>query len=242
MSRQRKEFKRIMLEPLSGNTFQSFLSTKRKEENFLNTINKFNIKKILFIQRRYRSIKIKPKKLNIKRFKEKFYFTLVGWRTRRIISYLKSLPEMRETIDFAKLRNDILDNDHNDLFSKQILSQFTSKIKIFIEKYEDLSENAVWVKKPKIEVKQSNKPKCKGNTKSIVPKRSSNKVAKPANIIKQKLENSSASKPNSIAKTFVSKEESDMKNKQKYCKEIKLEESQKKLEKPNKSIKPKHEE
>lgn len=100
---------------------------------------------ILLIQTKWRALKARPKKINVKRFKDLFYSTLIGWRIRRILSYMKSLPNIKEAIDFAKLRSD-LDDDPTDMFSLQIIAQFPEKIAVFHEKFEDLYENAVWIK------------------------------------------------------------------------------------------------
>lgn len=126
-----------------------YLIKKRQLKELLDFHRTRNLAKIKLIQRKYKASKSKPKKLNIRRFKEVFYFTLIGWRVRRILSYIKSLPEMREAMDFIKLRNDILQEDQNDLFSQRIVHQFPEKIKVFRNKFDDLSENAVWIKKPK---------------------------------------------------------------------------------------------
>lgn len=106
----------------------------------------YHLEKIKLIQNKYKALKSRPKKLNVGLFKQRFYALLQGWRVRRIISYLKSLPEMKEAIDFIRLRFDIVEEDPSDLFQKQIISQFPKHIKIFTEKFYDLNENAVWIK------------------------------------------------------------------------------------------------
>ena len=200
-----------------------YLVNKRKRKEFLDFHNRLNLQKILLIQRKFRAIQIKPIKLNIRRFKELFYYTLLGWRTRRIISYLKSLPEMREIFDFVKLRTDIIDNDHNDLFSKQILNQFSGKVKIFLDRYEDLSENAVWVKKPK-EI-QIQKPKVINSNKNVSSKKWSKKMSKPCNPpSNSKLQSENSSKALPTSKSILSKVEYGNKPKQNGAKEVKFEE------------------
>ena len=110
----------------------------------------------MYLQRKWRAMKERPKKLDVRRFKDLFYSTLIGWRIRRIISYMKTLPEIKEAIDYVKLKSD-LDNSPNDMFSRQIIAQFPEKIIIFHEKFEDLYENAIWIKKPNVKSPQRNK-------------------------------------------------------------------------------------
>lgn len=59
---------------------------------------------------------------------------------------MKTLPEIKEAIDFVKLRNDINDSDQNDMFSRQIIAQYPEKIQMFQDKFYDLLENAIWIK------------------------------------------------------------------------------------------------
>lgn len=61
---------------------------------------KYNTNSILLIQRRFRQKRLSSKPINVKRFKQVFSAVLQGWKVRRIIGYIKSLPEMREAIDF----------------------------------------------------------------------------------------------------------------------------------------------
>lgn len=126
---------------------------------------KKNLRKIIFIQQRFRLKKEKPRsKMNIRRFKQLFYAYLIGWRVRRIVSYIKTLPEIREAIDFIRLKIDLADEDPNVLFYKKILEQYPSKVKLFNNKYTDLFDNAVWIKKPKVDEeikKEKVKPKTR---------------------------------------------------------------------------------
>ena len=130
---------------------------------------------------------------------------------------------MRETFDFVKLRTDIIDNDHNDLFSKQILNQFSGKVKIFIDRYEDLSENAVWVKKPK-EI-QIQKPKVINSNRNVSSKKLSKKMSKPCNpSSNSKLKTEGSAKALPTSKSILSKVEYGNKPKQNGSKEVKFEE------------------
>jgi hypothetical protein len=61
---------------------------------------KYNVKSILFIQRNFRKMRSNLKPIDTLRFKQVLYAVLLGWKVRRIIDYLKSLPEMREAVDF----------------------------------------------------------------------------------------------------------------------------------------------
>jgi hypothetical protein len=36
--------------------------------------------------------------------------------------------------------------NQNDMFSRQIIAQFPEKLQIFQEKFDDLIENAIWIK------------------------------------------------------------------------------------------------
>lgn len=85
----------------------------------------------------------------MRRFKDVFYAVLLGWKTRRIMAYLNTLPSIRESLDYIKLRWDLKETQVNDPFSKQIILKYPEMIKIFQNKYYDLDENAVWIKKPK---------------------------------------------------------------------------------------------
>lgn len=62
--------------------------------------SKYNTKSILLIQRKFRQMRSCSKPINVKRFKQVFSAVLLGWKVRRILGYIKSLPEMREAIDF----------------------------------------------------------------------------------------------------------------------------------------------
>ena len=63
---------------------------------------------------------------------------------------MKTLPEIKEAIDFIKLKNDLEDPDPNDMFSRQIINQYPEKLAIFNTKFYDLLENAIWIKKPNL--------------------------------------------------------------------------------------------
>jgi hypothetical protein len=65
---------------------------------------------------------------------------------KNIISYLQTLPHVREAIDYVKLRNDITSDQPNDPFSKQIIEKYPEMIVVFQNNFNDLIENAVWIK------------------------------------------------------------------------------------------------
>lgn len=142
-----------------------FLLDRKEKREWLDFHGIYHLNEIIYLQTKWRAFKQRPKKLDVKRFKEVFYGVLIGWRIRRILSYMKSLPDIKEAVDFVKLRTD-LDSNSSDMFSLQIISQFPQKIAVFQNKFYDLYENAVWIKKPNL--KQSNnkrKPFIKANSK-----------------------------------------------------------------------------
>jgi len=111
--------------------------------------------------------------MNVKKFKEIFSAFIEGWKVRRIIRFLKTLPEIREAIDFIHLRMDIRNYDSSDLFSQKIIQQYPEKVKLFTSKFYDLYNNSVWIKKPE-EVKKITKKKfVKPTEKSKINKVSS---------------------------------------------------------------------
>ena len=113
-----------------------------------------NLRNILLIQRKFRTKKNKLKKLNIPKFKENLYAFILGWKVRRIIAYLKSLPECREAIDYIRLMNDLNNKDQTDLFSQKIVEQFPNKVKFFNVKFTKLYEDKIWVKTLKSKTKK----------------------------------------------------------------------------------------
>lgn len=127
-----------------------FLVNRREKREMLEFHDKYNLEKIKHIQIKYRALKARPKKINVPRFKELFHAALLGWKIRRIISYLRTVPQVKEAIDYINLRNDIKDPEPSDLFSKQIIERYPDMIKIFMTAFEDLIDNAVWIKKPTI--------------------------------------------------------------------------------------------
>jgi hypothetical protein len=74
------------------------------------------------------------------------------------MDYLQSVPNVREAIDYIKLRNDIQDPNPSDLFSKQIIERHPQMLATFRESFTDLIENAVWIKKPNSSPKKSRTP------------------------------------------------------------------------------------
>lgn len=122
------------------------LIKKREQRENLEFHEKYHLDKIKYIQIKYRALKARPKKLNVPRFKQIFHAALLGWKIRRIMSYLQTLPQVREAMDYVKLRNDIDSNRPNDAFSKQIIEKYPEMIVIFQNNFNDLIENAVWIK------------------------------------------------------------------------------------------------
>jgi hypothetical protein len=171
-----------------------YLLERKEKREWLEFHNIYNIDEIVHIQTKWRALKERPKKLNVKRFKDVLYSTLIGWRIRRIISYMKTLPEIKESIDFAKLRSD-LDDNPTDMFSLQIIAQFPEKISVFLDKFKDLYENAVWIKKPNVKVQtKQRKPFMKANSKRT----DFNKTTKPSRGTQKKEQKPQLQK----AKTF----------------------------------------
>lgn len=125
-----------------------YLVNKREKRENLEFHEKYNLEHIKYLQIKYRAWKARPNKINVPRFKQVFFAYLIGWKTRRILSYLQTVPAIREAMDYIKLRNDIKGNDPNDLFSKQIIEKYPEMTKIFHDKFHDLVENAIWIKKP----------------------------------------------------------------------------------------------
>lgn len=134
-----------------------YLVKKREKRENLEFHEKYNLEYIKYLQIKYRAWKARPNKINVPRFKQVFHAFLIGWKTRRILSYLQTVPAIREAMDYIKLRNDIKGNDPNDLFSKQIIEKYPEMIKMFQDKFHDLVENAIWIKKPN--AKTPTKPK-----------------------------------------------------------------------------------
>jgi hypothetical protein len=123
-----------------------FLMKRRAKKEMLEYHNKYHLDQIKHIQTKYRYRKAAPKKINVPRFKQIFHAFLLGWRVRRIIGYLHNVPQVREAIDYIKLKNDIKEGHENDPFSKQILEKYPGMVTIFTESFDDLIVNAVWIK------------------------------------------------------------------------------------------------
>jgi len=103
---------------------------------------------------------------------------------------------MKECMDYVMLRHDIKEDTPTDLFSKQIIEKYPEMVKQFLEKFYDLNENAVWIKKP-----TSITPTKLKNKASIKKERSKpNKI--PAKPLKKPNE---LTKTNSINKTSKQK-------------------------------------
>lgn len=135
------------------------MEKKRKREN-LEYHQKYNLDKIRHIQIKYRAWKACPPKLDVKNFKQKFHAALLGWKIRRIMAYLKTIPSVKESIDYVALRNDIKEEAPTDMFSKQIIEKYPEMLKNFQVKFEDLLENAVWIKKPNVPTPTKSKAKA----------------------------------------------------------------------------------
>lgn len=125
-----------------------YLLKKKEQRENLEFHEKYHLDKIIHLQIKYRAWKARPNKLNVSKFKQTFHGALLGWKIRRIINYLNSVPTVREAIDYIKLRNDIEDPSPTDAFSKQIIEKYPDMVNIFQTNFNDLIENAVWIKKP----------------------------------------------------------------------------------------------
>lgn len=142
---------------------------RRKNREQLEYHRIYHLPEIVYLQTKWRAWKSKPKKINVRRFKDVFYSVLQGWRIRRILSYLKTLPEVKEAIDFVKLKFDLEEHNPNDAFSKQIISQYPEKLEMFQLRFQDLYENAVWIKKPSSKpATRQRKPFMKANAKNEI--------------------------------------------------------------------------
>lgn len=123
-----------------------YLLDKKEKREWLEYHQIYHLPEITYLQTKWRAWKAKPKKLNILRFKDVFLAVLQGWKIRRILSYMRTLPEIKEAIDFIKLRCDLEELNSNDMFSQQIIAQYPEKLEIFQERFYDLYENAIWIK------------------------------------------------------------------------------------------------
>lgn len=150
-----------------------FLIKRRAKKEMLEFHNNYHLDEIKHIQTKYRHWKATPKKINVPRFKQLFHATLLGWRVRRIIGYLHNVPQVREAIDYINLKNDIKEGHASDAFSKQIIEKYPGMVKIFTDSFNDLIENAVWIKKPTI---TSSKRDRTSFTKSIKERSKPNKI------------------------------------------------------------------
>lgn len=125
-----------------------FLHQKKHLKDLLAHHQAYNLQGILKIQRKFRSLKSQPKKLNVGRFKTLFSAFLVGWKTRRVLTHLKSLPEVQEAMDFIKLKSDITTTKTADLFSQKIIQQFPEKAQLFHSAFENKISSGIWFRKP----------------------------------------------------------------------------------------------
>lgn len=81
-----------------------YLLEKKTKREQLEYHRIYHLNEIVYLQTKWRAWKSRPKKLDVKRFKDKFYAVLLGWKVRRIMSYLRTLPNIKEAIDFVKLK------------------------------------------------------------------------------------------------------------------------------------------
>jgi hypothetical protein len=157
------------------------LMKRRAKKEMLEYHNKYHLDQIKHIQTKYRYWKASPKKINVPRFKQIFHAFLLGWRVRRIIGYLHNVPQVREAIDYIKLKNDIKEGHENDPFSRQILEKYPGMVTIFTGSFDDLIENAVWIKRPNIQSQKKKKSFTKANKERSKPNKIPNKPVKKAN-------------------------------------------------------------
>lgn len=161
-----------------------YLVEKRRKRETLEYHRVYNLDKIKHIQTKWRAIKACPDKLDVRRFKEVFYATLLGWKTRRILQYMRTIPSIKEAIDYISLRSDIKTSSPTDLFSIQIIERYPEMQNIFQTKLADLIENTVWIKKPKsitpTKTKLVPKPKKERSQASKIPPKVEKKVETPA--------------------------------------------------------------
>ena len=60
-------------------------------------------------------------KVDVPKFKARFEAALLGWRTRRTMRFVKTLPSVREVNDLVKLAGDLQKDQKVDNFSMQIM-------------------------------------------------------------------------------------------------------------------------
>lgn len=109
-----------------------------------------HLDKIIRIQRKYRTYKACPKKLNIPRFKSLLLATLVGWKTRRAFEILRNDVQTSEAMDIIMMHEDTRKQGEN-LFFKQLLEKFPEKIQLFHSKLKELLESKTWLEKPVVQ-------------------------------------------------------------------------------------------
>ena len=161
-----------------------YLVEKRRKRETLEYHQKYNLDKIKHIQIKWRAIKSCPEKLDVRRFKDVFYASILGWKTRRILQYMRTIPSIREAMDYIILRSDIKTKNPSDWFSLQIIERYPEMQKSFQNKLADLIENTVWIKKPKAitptKAKFVPKPKKERSQISKIPPKVEKKVETPA--------------------------------------------------------------
>ncbi|CAI2386858.1 unnamed protein product [Moneuplotes crassus] len=147
-----------------------------------------NLNGILLIQRRFRHNHTKLKKMNIPRFKQLFAAFLIGWKVRRVMTYLKTLPEIKEAVDFIKLRNDIKDEETVDLFSQRIIQQYPEKAKFFHTNFTSIYSSGKWFNADCKETQAPKKKICKSRAKaaSKICKKSKKLKSNPSKFSKNK--------------------------------------------------------
>lgn len=87
------------------------------------------------------------------------------------MTYLKTLPEIKEAVDFIKLRNDIKDEETADLFSQRIIQQYPEKAKFFHTNFTSQYSSGKWFnaecKEPQAPKAKAWKPKAKATSKVL---------------------------------------------------------------------------
>jgi len=78
---------------------RNYLVNKRNCRERYEDVRDNHIDKMKFIQSEWRRFKNRPKKMNIRRFKELLSAYLMGWRIRRILRYIDTTKEAKELKD-----------------------------------------------------------------------------------------------------------------------------------------------
>jgi len=111
---------------------------------------RYNLKGINLIQTKFRERKSSSKRFKIRRFKQLFSAYLTGWKVRRILAFVKAMPEMLEAIDIIRLRNGISETEE-DLFTQKILEKYQDMVTKVYSKFTELYNEGTWLQIPIIE-------------------------------------------------------------------------------------------